>query len=65
MTFLFNYTEQTHESGEVFKSQELRTFETKLRPMLKEMGALQLLEEQRRIMFERLKSSLNKNMKDK
>ena len=52
-------------AGEVFKSQELRAFEAKLRPMLKEMGALQLLEERRQIMFERLKSSLNKNMKDK
>ena len=47
------------------KSQEMRAFETKFRPMLKEMGALQLLEEQRQIMFESLKSSLNKNMKDK
>lgn len=42
------------------KSQELRAFETKCRPILKEMGALQLLEEQRQIMFESLKSSLYK-----
>ena len=47
------------------KSQEWRAFETKCRPILKELGALRLLEEQRQIMFESLKSSLNKNMKDK
>lgn len=47
------------------KSQKCRAFEAKCRPILKELGALQFLEEQRQIMFESLKISLNKNMKDK
>lgn len=47
------------------KLQESRAFETECRSLLKEMGALQLLEEQRQIMFKSLKSSLYKNMKDK